>query len=154
MHWYETRSVAAPRADNEVAPARAHELLELLLHLFCGLLRVLREHQATCATDGVNGHDNWYRRRRWEEQDSKVWKPHGRDTGLVVLWRYWMWFRLAEGIDFFLELLSWSFNETAGCSLLLNTKQKHFTAKNLRLKPRMMVSCAHTMETYSPFSDH
>ncbi|KAI9906142.1 hypothetical protein PsorP6_014053 [Peronosclerospora sorghi] len=61
MHWDETRSVAAPRADDDVAPARAHDLPELLLHLFRGLLRVLREHQAMCATDGVNGHDNWYR---------------------------------------------------------------------------------------------
>ncbi|KAI9905983.1 hypothetical protein PsorP6_014365 [Peronosclerospora sorghi] len=43
----ETRSVAAPRADDDVAPAQAHDLPELLLHLFRGLLRVLREHQAT-----------------------------------------------------------------------------------------------------------
>ncbi|KAI9914894.1 hypothetical protein PsorP6_007579 [Peronosclerospora sorghi] len=41
----ETRSVAAPRADDDVAPARAHDLPELLLHLFRGLLRVLREHR-------------------------------------------------------------------------------------------------------------
>ncbi|KAI9905929.1 hypothetical protein PsorP6_013903 [Peronosclerospora sorghi] len=57
----ETRSVAAPRADDDVAPARAHDLPELLLHFFRGFLRVLREHQATCATEGVKGHENWYR---------------------------------------------------------------------------------------------
>ncbi|KAI9906712.1 hypothetical protein PsorP6_016464 [Peronosclerospora sorghi] len=54
-------TLAFVQDDDGAPPARAHELPELLLHLFRGLLRVLREHMATCASDGVNGHDNWYR---------------------------------------------------------------------------------------------
>ncbi|KAI9910443.1 hypothetical protein PsorP6_010264 [Peronosclerospora sorghi] len=52
----ETRSVAAPRADDDMAPARVHELPEILLHLFRGLLRsTSRRVQPTASTGTTIG---------------------------------------------------------------------------------------------------